>query len=246
VATIGTSDEPSPRHEVWRIGLCVALLVTGLFTQLLREWVATEGVAVRESLLRNPRLDGFVIQSHRNMLGWTRVAIGMAVVTAVIWLVWQFQAHRQLRWLNPRARVRPWPAMLAWAIPVVNLIGPLAAHEELMLRSDPEEGGDGNGQRWWPAAFVLFWWLLFLATAAVVVAAFVAPPIAADTVHSWVHRDQTLARGLWIVIGTAGVAAIMVFWIDVRLSRRQGRAESGYRQSLWVKENTGAPVDPNG
>jgi hypothetical protein len=85
-----------------------------------------------------------------------------------------------------------------------------------------------------------------VASVAVVVAAFVAPPIAADTVHSWVHRDQTLARGLWIVIGTAGVAAIMVFWIDVRLSRRQGRAESGYRQSLWVKENTGAPADPNG
>jgi hypothetical protein len=39
--------------------------------------------------------------------------------------------------LNPQARVRPWAAMLTWAIPVVNLIGPFAAHEELMLRSDP-------------------------------------------------------------------------------------------------------------
>jgi Domain of unknown function (DUF4328) len=246
VAKVGTSVEPSPRHELSRIGVCVALLLTALFTQLLREWIGMEGVAVRESLLRNPRLDGNVQQTHRMMLGWTKVAMGMAVLTAVLWLVWQFQAHRQLRWLNPRARFGPWAAMLAWAIPVVNLLGPFAAHEELMLRSDPEEGANGRQRRLGPAAFVLLWWLLFAATVAIVVAAFVAAPIAAGTVHDWVHRDRTLARSLWIIIGTAGVAAIMVFWIDVRLSRKQGRAESGYRQSFWVKEGTGASSDPSG
>jgi len=243
VAKPATPAEPPTRHEPWRISLCVALVVTSVFTQLLREWVGREGVAVRESDYRNPAFDGFVLATHRSVLGWTKAVFVVVAITALIWLVWQYQAHRELRMLAPRARFSPATAMVAWVIPVVNLLAPCGAHEELMLRGDPEEGAAGAGRRIWPASFVVLWWLLFLASVAIVVAAMVAPPIDAGTRLGWVHGDRMLARAMWIPIAGALIGALMVFWIDVRLSRKRGRAESGYRQGIWVKENMGASAE---
>ena len=132
-------------------------------------------------------------------------------------------------------RFSPWFGILAWAIPVANVVLPPIVHGELLLRSNPEEGAGGRPRRW-PLTLVVVWWGLLVTAMVFIVRAVVFFPSGpgTDFRHNH-HRDHLLKTGgLFLLL--AGIAAVaMITWISVRLSRREMRVKSLGRSQVWMR-----------
>ncbi|MGQ0849784.1 MAG: DUF4328 domain-containing protein [Actinomycetota bacterium] len=117
--------------------------------------------------------------------------LGVFILTGVVWMVWQYQAHANLAAMGP---VRFRPAAVWWfVVPVATLFMPYLAVAELA-----KSGEDRPRLRQW-------WWGAYLALNATAAVAAVVTPFA-----------QNPATGTWLSIGvdlvamTAAVLAINV------------------------------------
>ena len=239
-------DQPNQRVGVER-----RILSDGLWVRTILLWIGlvlsvflTNEIAAR--FLRPRALFRFSPQSQVGFLrpkGYRAVYVGqvswtiaLAVVAIVAWLVWQYDAASVARRLSARPlRFSPWFGILAWAIPVANVVLPPIVHGELLLRSNPEEGAGGRPRRW-PLTLVVVWWGLLVTAMVFIVRAVVFFPSGpgTDFRHNH-HRDHLLKTGgLFLLL--AGIAAVaMITWISVRLSRREMRVKSLGRSQVWMR-----------
>lgn len=155
------------------------------------------------------------------------------VLTILLYLVWQYQAHAHLRALGPSGlRFAPGLAVGSWFIPGANLALPCLAMRELWKASD-HEAGPADWRRQRTTRLVWLWWLGFLAMAALGGAAFLSAPASGATPHELIVRNWfgMAAAGTGVV--TAILAIILIVRIDGRLALKEEQFVSPYWES-WA------------
>jgi hypothetical protein len=183
--------------------------------------------------------DGFPISdleiaiNHARMTGIGRAVALLTVVTAVLWLIWQYRAHANLRSLRlPRTRFSPPAGVVAWIVPVVNLVLPLLAIRELWRVPDPDTGAEAPGAhrgRSWTSPLVWGWWASFLAMVALAEQGFSQAP------RSNASPEQLIARNHWLIpaclVGMA--AAVLAIFLVNRIVGRIQLKEDQVRFPGW-------------
>ena len=102
------------------------------------------------------------------------------MASAILWLIWQYRAHANLRTIEPeRARFHPAVAVAVWPIPVLNAPLSLLAIRELWRVGDPDieplVAGE-RGRRRWTSPLVWAWWVTFFTTVGLAVTGFLQAP----------------------------------------------------------------------
>ncbi len=143
------------------------------------------------------------------------------IATAVVWVVWQYRAHANLRSLGADdLRYRPGWVVGWWFIPVANTAMPYLTTRELHKASDPDAGAiDWKGRRTWPVLWM--WWGAWLLGRFLL--ASVAFYLAADAdagVERLIASDGFEIAGGILEIGAALLAIAVVRSIDRRQSAK--------------------------
>lgn len=104
--------------------------------------------------------------SREAALGTDGFIVFFALVTGIIWLVWQHRSHANLRALGA-AQLKYTPAwgVAWWFIPVANIVMPYLTVRELYKASDPQAGSVDWAARG-GAGLVAVWWAARLITQA--------------------------------------------------------------------------------
>jgi hypothetical protein len=148
--------------------------------------------------------------ARKGLHGNGAVSIGLALATVVLWLVFLFVAHANLRPLGRRGmRFRPAIAVAAWLVPVVNMGLPYFSMRELWRASDP----DGGGTEWMKRRTSLLlplWWLGVLATAVLLAMGDRAGAHLHPTIEQLMRRDRLLLAASAVAIPTAALAGVLI------------------------------------
>jgi hypothetical protein len=163
---------------------------------------------------------------HPRLTGLTTVAVPILVSTAVLWVIWQYQAHR---WLRARYRTGlrfgPSAAVVSWAVPLANVALPPLAMDELLRASAPERPG-----RVLSNVLVSVWWLLWLSACALFVLG-MANAFGLRSVDDFIIRDRYFLASALIGIGAAG----MGIWIIHEIGERQAETENRDPLRSWTE-----------
>ena len=133
--------------------------------------------------------------------------LGLAVVTGIVWLVWQHRSQTNLREAGIRGlRFTPGWAVGWWLIPIANLWKPFQATRELHKAS-------AGGERWWeaptPASLGWWWagWIAFNVMDGVASGFFAGDDV---SVGSYMAGDRFSIAGDLLSMATAILAVIVV------------------------------------
>jgi hypothetical protein len=198
--------------------------------------------------------DGFPISdleiaiNHARMTGIGRAIAALAVATAVLWLVWQFRAHANLRSLHlPSTKFTPVTGVVAWLIPVAHLVLPVLAIRELWRVPDPDTGAanpDEPRPRTWTPMLVWGWWASFLTMVGLAVKGFAQAPTSNATPEQLIARNHWLIPACLVGIPAAVIAIVLVNRIVGRLQLKEDQVRfPGWE--AWTKVRPGrGPVSP--
>ena len=197
----------------WVVGLLVvaaALVAIGFFFRvhelnLFRKLESGGGVSVSEGEASDDRLAAI-----------SALGALVALPTIVLWLMWQFRAHTNLKALGAAdLRYKPGWVVGWWFIPFANFVVPYRTMRELYKASDPDSGSVEWQARQSPPTLLL-WWFAWLGRIVLVLIAASVAPDTFESAHKFVVRDQYLLAGDVITIAAAGLAIIVVRRIDAR------------------------------
>jgi nicotinamide riboside transporter PnuC len=230
-----TSREPKfLRIRSWSIGLVVSMVLTCMFVQFVNDWLDNDLATLDVERTHQPVSDTEIFQNHAHLVMWTRVAIIVFAISAVLWLVWQYQAHANARALGrPRRSLPPVLGLLAWAIPVANVVLVPLAMGSLFLASDPEQGSSNRAPRWY-VLLVLLWWGLFATGVWMIGSAVLSTPTAHASFTQLIDRDTRARAGSYFLFLSALAAAAVVAAIDVRLQAKDARVSFERGRRGWT------------
>jgi len=167
-----------------------------------------------------------VVANHQRLVRDCALLVVLSAAVAVLWFVWQYRAHANMRALLPGTRFRPLWGLASWVIPGANLVLAPLAVRELWRASNPDVE-DWRRARTTPLLWL--WWLLILAGLSL--AAFAMLPVTRGSVTSpdlFVRDHRAVpAAGLGIV---AAVAAALLFGL---LQGRMVLKEDRVRLGAW-------------
>src|SRR5437667_12701875 len=97
-------------------------------------------------------------RAHTRLQDMSTAFVVVFVLTAVVWLIWQYRAHANLRAIGAQdLRFSPLKGVASWFVPVGNLVLPYLAVGQLWKGSHPEAGvADWTARRRTPR--VALWW----------------------------------------------------------------------------------------
>jgi len=154
-------------------------------------------------------------------LGVDGFIVLFALITGIIWLVWQHRAHSNLRALGAaQLKYTPGWAVAWWLIPVANIVMPFLTVRELYKASDPEAGSVDWAARG-GTGIVGVWWAARLVTQALfnVGTAFADQTgVSSMRVEAWLFVFGNLA-----FVGLGLLAILVVRAIDGRQTRKAER-----------------------
>ena len=154
-------------------------------------------------------------------LGVDGFIVFFALVTGIIWLIWQHRSHANLRALGAgQLRYTPGWAVAWWLIPFANIVMPYLTMRELYKASDPDAGAVDWAARG-GAGLVAVWWAARLVTQALfqVGNAFVDQSgLSSTRVEAWFFVFGNLA-----FIGLGLLAILVVRAIDGRQTKKHER-----------------------
>ena len=167
-----------------------------------------------------------VVANHQRLVRDCALLVVLSAAVAVLWFVWQYRAHANMRALVPGTRFRPLWGLASWVILGANLVLAPLAVRELWRASNPDVE-DWRRARTTPLLWL--WWLLILAGLSL--AAFAMLPVTRGSVTSpdlFVRDHRAVpAAGLGIV---AAVAAALLFGL---LQGRMVLKEDRVRLGAW-------------
>src|SRR5207249_600962 len=156
-------------------------------------------------------------RAHTRLQDMSTAFVVVFVLTAVVWLVWQYRAHANLRAIGAQdLRFSPITAVGSWFVPVGNLLLPYLAVRELWKGSDPEAGvTDWKGRRTTP--LVALWWVGWWAGIALGATGLRSVPGGAPTTSELISRDWFFVAACGVFIFTAVAAIALIRQINRRL-----------------------------
>ena len=173
-----------------------------------------------------PVSDTEVLANHQRLVRDCTLLVILTVAVAVLWAIWQYRAHANVRALVSGARFRPLWGLASWVIPGANLVLAPLAMRELWRASNPDEE-DWRRARTTPLLWL--WWLLILAGLSLAVWSLLPVVGGGVTTSDLFIRDHraVIAGGLGI---PAAVAAALLFGL---LQGRMVLKEDRVRLGAW-------------
>jgi hypothetical protein len=173
-----------------------------------------------------PVSDTEVLANHQRLVRDCMLLVVLSLAVAVLWFVWQYRAHANMRALVPGTRFRPLWGLASWVIPGANLVLAPMAMRELWRASNPDVE-DWRRARTTPLLWL--WWLLILAGLSLAVFAMLPVTRGSVTSPDLFVRDHrgVPAAGLGIL---AAVAAALLFGL---LQGRMVLKEDRVRLGAW-------------
>lgn len=173
-------------------------------------------------------------------IGWGLAIVGVAL--GLLWAVWQYQAHDNLRALRVgRPRFAPVAGVLAWLIPVANLVVPVLAVRELWRVGDPDVTGPDGIRRTGPLVWI--WWLLLLAGIGLALRGFSLVPKTVATPEQLISRNHWLIAASLVGIPSAVVSIVLVNRITARLLLKEDQVRyPGWK--AWSSRHRGPAAAP--
>jgi hypothetical protein len=173
-----------------------------------------------------PVSDTEVLANHQRLVRDCSLLVILTVAVAVLWAIWQYRAHANVRALVPGARFRPLWGLASWVIPGANLVLAPLAMRELWRASNPDVE-DWRRARTTPLLWL--WWLLILAGLSLAVWSLLPMFGGGVTTSDLFIRDHraVIAGGLGI---PAAVAAALLFGL---LQGRMVLKEDRVRLGAW-------------
>lgn len=203
----------------WTIAAAIVLGVAALQVALLTEWL------VRDAATQASVQDQFFVArsdlafNHTRLVWLTRGLVLSMVVVAVLWLVWQYQAHANLRALRP-ARFNPVAVIVAWLIPGLNVAVALMAMRQLWLGSDPQDQARRSRlSRTTPLLWL--WWATGVTATTLIFLALLRTPGSGASTDQLIARDNLLVPGCLVSIAAAVLGIVLLVRIEGRLELRE-------------------------
>ena len=215
----------------YRSGHALALWLTGLFGAIVVMSFVLMGF--RFGRIHSLRTLTDLLESRNRVIGAAGVLDILALVTGVLWLVWQHRAQSNLRALGAAdLRFTPGWAVGWWLIPVANFAMPYLTTRELLKASDPTAGAVDWKTR--PTGSLLpLWWAAWLGRAALTgIALSIAGQSSSDVDRLVRQQSFGIAADL-ATIAAAILALLVVRRVDRRQRARHGR-QTGYAASFGV------------
>jgi hypothetical protein len=213
--------------------MVLGLFAMALFFGFLLESLRGDQLTLSFELGRLPVGDLEIMANHDRLVRDVRFLVLFGAIVAVLWLVWQYRAHANLRVLVPGTRFAPAVGVALWFIPVANLVGPPLAMRELWRASHPERT---DWRRAWTTPLLWLWWLSVLSAAGLAWWALAPAWDAHPTLQDLYVRDHRGVIATGIAIVSAGLAAVLVVLVHGRVTQREDlvRAEGKWRG--WADE----------
>jgi hypothetical protein len=196
--------------------------------------------------------DGFPISdleiaiNHARMSGIGRTIAALVAAGAVLWLIWQYQVHANVRTLERAARFTPVAGILSWVVPVANLVLPLLAIRDAWRAADPDVEPVGPGERpprRWTSGWVWAWWLTFVTAAGLAVTGFAQAPRSNASPEQLIARDHWLIPACLVGIAAAVLAIVVVHSMVGRLQRKENQARfPGWEAWTTARRRSDGPV----
>jgi hypothetical protein len=150
----------------------------------------------------------------------------VVLVTAVVWLVWQFRVRSNLAALGAtNLRYPPGWNIGLWFIPLVNVVMPYLAMREIDRASEPRTGDAARRAartRWLPPA----WWSALVAQLALFSVGGGIGDQPGATVSDQIARQIVLSIASFVLIVAAGSAVAVVLRIDRNQGAKRDEAEA--------------------
>ena len=184
--------------------IAVATALLRLFEMnMLRRVGRGEFVSIEEALASDRRI--------------TAVAVTGAIavlVTAIVWFVWEFRAHANLRAARLSGlQYSPGWAVGWWFVPFANLVMPFAAVRELWKASDSRD--DWWKTRTWPV--VGWWWASYLLAGVVGTVGSITSDQESPRISGLIATDMWIIAAQIVVV----IAAVLAILIVRSVVRRQ-------------------------
>jgi hypothetical protein len=212
------------RWVVPAIALC--LFVMALFLAFLTESLRADQLTLSFEIGGLPVGDIEIAHNHGRLVRDSTLLTLLGLTVAVLWLLWQYRAHANLRALVRGTRFHPVVGVAVWFIPVVNLVGPPLAMRELWRGSHPERD---DWRRTWTTPLLWLWWLLLLADLALAWWALAPAWVSNPTLEQLSTRDH---RGV-IAAGVGILVALVAAGFMILLSQRVALREDLVRMGKW-------------
>jgi hypothetical protein len=206
------------------ITIVLLLLLVGLVFAFLIESLRADQYTLSFVTGNLPVSDTEVLANHQRLVRDCSLLVILSLAVAVLWLVWQYRTHANLRAFVPGTRFGPWLGLASWLIPGANLfLAPLAMRE--LWRAGNPDVEDWRRSRTTPLLWL--WWLLMMAGLSLGVWALL--PTFGDhvTPADLDIRDHrgVIAGGLGIVAAVA--AALLFALLQGRLVLKEDRVRLG-------------------
>jgi hypothetical protein len=148
-----------------------------------------------------------VDELDRQLRQVSTIGIGLLVVTALCWLVWEYLAYRNLRELGATGRlVSPWGSVGWWFVPFANFVKPFVCIRDLWKASGTEPtAGWPTVQTW---GVIGWWWATFLASRFITNIG-LSLRDDAETIGAVTQGDRVVIFGE-LVLATSAVLAILI------------------------------------
>jgi len=204
--------------------IVLLLLMIGLFFAFLVESLRADQYTLSFVNGGLPVSDTELVQNHQRLVRDCSFLVILSLAVAVLWLVWQYRAHSNVRTLVPGTHFRPLWALASWLIPVANLLLPPLAVRELWRVSNPDVE-DWRRARTTPLLWL--WWMLVLAGLSLGVWSLLPVLGGRVTTSDLFVRDHraVIAGGVGIVAAVA--AALLFALLQGRMVLKEDRVRLG-------------------
>ena len=205
-------------RALWVVGLLLVVASLAALAAIVR--VAHIGLLHRLQMGSASFSDARTSEGRVAAIGVLETILALALV--VMWLVWQFRAHANLRALGASdLRFSPGWVVGWWFIPFANLAMPYLTMRELTKASDPSVGAiDWQSSR--TPRILVAWWVAWLARVGMASIAFsLSGPGKVLTVGEAISAQNAALFADLLYVAAAVLAVLLVRLIDRRQEEKR-------------------------
>lgn len=142
--------------------IAMLALLTGVYSHV-QELQLIQHLTQQNTILSADSFDTLVNQHHLNIQHQLLIMAIPSVLAGLLSLYWLYRSHHRVHTMAPAAIFSPPQAVMWYFVPVMNLIKPFEAMQELVQRSQQAmQATTPATASLKPALLVELWWLLWI------------------------------------------------------------------------------------